>query len=160
MAGPGVAQGKACTKPVSLEDLYPTFIDLAGLPKQPHPGVNLDGHSIVPLLKDPEQGVWDGPEVSLTALGTYDLSKYKDNALGDGKPEAQIYSLRSDQYRYIICPDGSEELYDMTSDPHAWTNLASKPGFDPIRKKMHARADALVGKPLGVYYKPNSYDAR
>ena len=160
VAGPGVAQGKVSSKPVSLVDLYPTFIDLAQLPKQPHPGVNLDGHSIVPLLKNPEQGVWDGPEVNLTALETCDLSKYKDNALGEGKPEAQIYSLRSEQYRYIICPDGGEELYDMKNDPHAWTNLASKPEFDPIRKKMHAQAEALVGKPLGVYYKPNSYDPR
>lgn len=163
IAGPSVVQGESCQQPVSLIDLYPTFIEMAGLPEQPHPHLTLDGHSLMPLLKDPEQGAWSGPKVSLTAVSAKDLSQWgaKSTILeAVGKPEAQIYSVRSDRFRYIICPDGSSELYDMVDDPYAWTNLSSNPEYASVKAALHSEAEALVGKPLGVFFKPNSYETR
>jgi len=57
-AGPRVAQGAECKRPVELLDIYPTNLvslfptltDLAGLP----PKADNDGPSLVPLLEDPD----------------------------------------------------------------------------------------------------------
>ena len=101
IVAPGVTSpGSVCSKPVSLIDIYPTLIELAGLP-----AVKLDGKSLVPLLKEPEQD-WD------PALMT----------MGKGN-----HSVRSDHWRYIRYRDGSEELYDHRKDPWEWNNLASNP---------------------------------
>ena len=35
--------------------------------------------------------------------------------------------MRSESWRYIVYADGSEELYDMESDPEEWTNVAGDP---------------------------------
>ncbi|MEM1294663.1 MAG: sulfatase, partial [Verrucomicrobiota bacterium] len=43
------ANGSRCSRPVSLIDLYPTLLDLCGLP----PREDLDGRSIAPLVQDP-----------------------------------------------------------------------------------------------------------
>ena len=55
---PGAAAGKICKRPTSLIDLYPTLIDLCGLPKSPNAGKSeapLGGHSLRPLLKNPDR---------------------------------------------------------------------------------------------------------
>ena len=52
VSGPGVAGNRVCEQPISLVDVYPTCIDFAGM-DAPH---SLDGHSIRPLLEDPENG--------------------------------------------------------------------------------------------------------
>ena len=66
---PGVSRaGKECERPVSLIDLYPTLIDLCGLPsstQKNEKGRPLDGFSMKPLLKNPEKGKWEGPDLSL-----------------------------------------------------------------------------------------------
>jgi arylsulfatase A-like enzyme len=97
VAGPGIARGRECTAPVSLIDLYPTFIDLAGLDPRPHPHLPLDGHSLVPLLHDPEQGEWLGPDVALMALVSRDMTTGKPLSHGIGKAGAQVYSVRSER---------------------------------------------------------------
>ena len=47
-AGPGIASEGRCTKPAELLDMYPTLLELCGLPENKH----LEGHSLVPQLKD------------------------------------------------------------------------------------------------------------
>ncbi|NDG70910.1 MAG: hypothetical protein EBY32_06305 [Proteobacteria bacterium] len=77
IAGPGIARGQTCYTPVSLIDLYPTFIDFCGLSKQAPPAQKLDGFSLVPLLKNPEAEKWDGPDVALTSVIPQDLTTGK-----------------------------------------------------------------------------------
>ncbi len=90
-----------CEKPVNLLSLFPTLLELCGLPAETHH----DGPSLVPLLRNPES-VW--PHVSVTHLG-----------------QPQSYGLSTDRWRYIHYTDGGEELYDIESDPFEWTNLAT-----------------------------------
>ena len=47
-AGPDVAEGGRCRQPVELLDIFPTLLDLTGLPAR----ADLEGHSLVPQLKD------------------------------------------------------------------------------------------------------------
>jgi len=51
IVAPGVTKpGSVCDEPVTLLNIYPTLLELSGLP----PKADNDGHSLVPLLKDPE----------------------------------------------------------------------------------------------------------
>lgn len=52
VSGPNVPRGTACETPISLIDLYPTFIDMAGLP--PSKNSKLDGCNILPLIEGKE----------------------------------------------------------------------------------------------------------
>jgi len=109
----GTPTGTICEQPVNLVDIYPTLLELTGLPEYKE----LDGSSLVPLLKD-AQSKWDTP--SLTTYG-------KNN-----------HSLRSEKYRYISYADGTEELYDMTSDPREYTNLAGLDEFKEPKAALRA----------------------
>ncbi|WP_158281556.1 sulfatase [Sediminitomix flava] len=97
---------------ISLVDIYPTLIELCGLEKPNH---SLDGNSIVPLLENPNKE-WDYP--SLTVYG-------KDYT-----------SVRSERYRYIRYPDGTEELYDHSTDPYEFENIAPKKGSRIIMDEL------------------------
>ncbi len=109
-AGPGIAERSRCSRPAELLDIYPTLVELCGLPKKK----GLEGHSLVPQLKDaaaPRR--WP-------AITTHN----RDN-----------HGVRSEHWRYIRYADGSEELYDMRRDPNEWYNLAGDPKFaDVIRE--------------------------
>ena len=96
---------------VSLIDIYPTLVDLCGLP----PNKKVEGRSLKPLLMNRE-AKWDFPALT-----------YRK---GDGK------SLRDERYRYIEYGDGSTELYDHDKDPNEWTNLAKDPDYAAVMKSM------------------------
>ena len=130
----GMPKGATCHQPVSLIDVYPTFIDLCGLPKDPHTGRSgypLDGHSLKPLVLNPE-GQWDGPEVAITALPGKDHSQHREH-IGTLYPH---FSVRAKDWRYSLTSDGQEELYRYSTDPHEFTNLAGKPEFAAIQAKL------------------------
>lgn len=98
---PGKPTQRVCARPVGLIDLYPTLVELCGLPNR---AAN-SGRSLVPLLNAPNNPVVDWRQSILT---TY--------ARGN-------HSLRSEHFHYIRYHDGSEELYDHRNDPNEWTNL-------------------------------------
>lgn len=110
IVAPGVTEpGSRCDRPVSLVDVYPTLLELAGLP----PKNDLDGRSLVPLLKNPHQQ-WQ-PAIMTNGKGNH--------------------AIRSSRWRYIRYNDGSEELYDLDKDPWEWTNLAANPEYVNVIKE-------------------------
>ncbi len=114
----GTPVGGRCDAPVSLLDLWPTLSELTGT--EPKPG--LDGHSLVPLLEDPA-ATTDWPHVAVTWLG------HRDE-----------FAVSGPRYRYIHYRDGGEELYDVVTDPHEWTNLAADPAHSETLRQLRARA--------------------
>jgi arylsulfatase A-like enzyme len=144
VVAPGVtAAGTTCVEPVSLVDLYPTLIDLCELPKEPNANGNgyaLDGHSLRPLLADPENEQWGGPSVALSCrYGPGDLAVDVP-----GKPEGQHFSVRSKHWRYTRCSNGDEELYDHRADPHEWHNLAGNPEYEETKRELGIELRKLV----------------
>jgi len=125
IAGPGIAQGRICDKPVQLLDLYPTLLDLTGLAANPQH----EGHSLRPLLEDPAAN-W--PHTARSSFGPENVA------------------IVSEQFRYIHYTDGSEELYHRKTDPHEWSNLASDPAMKEIlathRAELPTRCHAILGK--------------
>ncbi|MBX3438764.1 MAG: sulfatase [Planctomycetaceae bacterium] len=111
---PGMTSpGGVCTRPVDYMSVYPTLIDLCGLPASGEQ----EGVSLRALLTDPG-AAWDRP-----ALTTHGLNNH---------------AIRTQDYRYIRYADGSEELYDHRSDPMEWKNLAGDPSFAPIKRELAA----------------------
>jgi arylsulfatase A-like enzyme len=107
----GIKKNQVCERPVSLVDIYPTLVEMCGLPEPK----GLDGKSLVPLLNDPGKQ-WERP-----ALTTYG---YKNHA------------IRTEQWRFIQYNDGSEELYDHSSDPNEWRNLANKEEYKTVLEEL------------------------
>ncbi len=133
----GMPKGTTCSQPISLIDVYPTFIDICGLPGNPNAGhINypLDGHSIKPLILEPD-GEWTGPDVAITALPGKDHSQHREH-VGTLYPH---FSVRSKDFRYSLTSDGQEELYRYSTDPHEFTNLASDPQFAATKARLKAQ---------------------
>jgi arylsulfatase A-like enzyme len=97
---PGMTARQDCPRLVNLIDLYPTLIDLCGLPAKPE----IDGRSIAPLLRDPKMP-WPYPSITV---------------MGEGNA-----SVRDERWYFIRYKEGTEELYDMERDPMQWTNLVT-----------------------------------
>ena len=107
IAGPGVKAGQRCAQPAELLDIYPTLVELAGLP----PRDDLEGLSLVSQLGD-ASAPRERPAITSHNQGNH--------------------SIRSEHWRYIRYADGSEELYDMRADPHEWTNLAGRQEYASV----------------------------
>ncbi|MEM1295292.1 MAG: sulfatase [Verrucomicrobiota bacterium] len=101
ISAPGFVHNQRSDRPVELLDVFPTLLELAGLPADP----KQEGQSVVPLLNDPN-AEWGHPAIS---------------SFGPGN-----YSVRTTRYRYIQYLDGSREFYDHEDDPNEWNNLAAK----------------------------------
>lgn len=151
VVAPGVSEaGRRCDEPVSLIDLYPTLIELCGLPPRPNREREthaLDGHSLRPLLDADTEEEWSGPPVALTSLhGRRPVGE------GRGKDEdeveveaaaAQHFSVRSRHWRYTLCSDGDEELYDHRVDPFEWRNLARDERFASDKARLRGWMEAI-----------------
>lgn len=137
VAGKGVAKGRQCSNPISLIDVYPTIVDVCGLPDNPNVNGNkkpLDGNSLAPLLKHPEKGKWDGNDFAITAVS----SQYVLDVDQPAPVKTQHYSIRTEKYRYIYCRNGEEELYNHKEDPYEWHNLAGDPKYDETKSELKA----------------------
>ncbi len=125
MAGPGVAKtGSVAGAPVGLIDLYPTLAEICGVK---HPK-NLQGQSLVPLLKD-AGGPGRGWVISQVARGGGFKRFGASPAIGDDGPGFFGYSLRTPRWRYTEWDGGKagRELFDHDADPKELTNLADDP---------------------------------
>jgi arylsulfatase A-like enzyme len=133
-AGPGVARNAVCRSPVELLDIYPTLLELCALP----PREGLEGHSLVPQLKDAAAPrAWP-------AITTHNPGNH---------------SVRTDRWRYIRYADGSEELYDLSTDPNEWTNLAADPRYAALKAELAAALPARSASLVpGSKHRTLSYD--
>jgi arylsulfatase A-like enzyme len=124
---PGKESGGRSNQPVSLIDLYPTLIELCGLPKVE----GLEGESLLPLLSDAR-------------------AKRSNPAISSLGPD--YHSVKDENYSYIKYGDGQEELYDIDKDPHEWNNLAKNPAYAEIKKRLKEHIP-LKGKEalMGIY---------
>ncbi len=128
--------GEGCDTPVSLIDVYPTLVDLCGLPENPNQdraAGQLDGHSLRPLLEAPSRGEWAGPPAALTVV-----RGPENPEIGEVAPVGRQHrTVRGPRYRYSLYSDGFEELYDHEHDPNEFDNLAwSKPNDSAVQESI------------------------
>ncbi len=121
----GCLSEAACSTAVSLEDLMPTILELAGVDIPD----SVDGVSLVPLLKGGsiERGFVHAEH------GDYDGLMW--HMLTDGREK---YIWHSD--------DGSEQLFNLDDDPNELNDLSDSADLDPWRRRL---IEKLKGRPEG-----------
>ncbi|MBK1879179.1 sulfatase [Pelagicoccus mobilis] len=117
---PNASNGQARHQLASLNDMYPTICDLAGVPL---PGPNV-GRSLVSVLDSR-----DAEPVRNELVFTYMEGNH---------------GLRTDRYAYLRYKDGSTELYDMLKDPKQLTNLAKNPEHKSMLKSLDQKMDTWL----------------
>ena len=124
IVAPGLAKGAVANSPVAHIDLYPTLTELCGV-KAPK---NLQGQSLVPMLKDPEL---PGRGWALTQVVRNQFSGY---------------SLRTPRWRYTEWDENrrGSELYDHDADPRELTNLAKDPAHGKTIAELSPKLRAAV----------------
>lgn len=138
---PGMPEpGVATEAMVEYVDVYPTVVQLAGLPPAP----NLDGTSFVPILNDPAR---EGRPFVLSQFA---------RPFEPSQPEVMGYSVRTQTHRYtrwVRWPSREalvEELYDYGSTRSAIQqgafliereNVSSDPGYHELREQLGAMMD-------------------
>ncbi len=122
-AGPGITPGGRCAEPVELLDIFPTLLELCGLPARN----DLEGHSLSPQLRDANaQRAWP-------AITTHNQGNH---------------TVRTRDRRYIRYADGSEELYHLDQDPNEWTNLAADPRWEEEKRTLARSLPSLNHAPV------------
>ncbi|MEM9018636.1 MAG: sulfatase-like hydrolase/transferase, partial [Verrucomicrobiota bacterium] len=109
-AGPEIEPGD-CAEPASLLDIYPTLLELVGLPV----ASRLEGISLVPQIEDPTE-IRETPALTSSYFGNH--------------------AVRDRNWRYIRYADGAEELYDHRVDPGEKANLAADPNWADEKARL------------------------
>jgi len=105
------ANGSRVEAPVSLQNIFPTLVDLCQLEVDQE----LDGVSLKSLLNDPSIP-WDHFVLMSHGPGNF--------------------AVRHGQWCLIRYADGSEELYDIHKDPAELNNLANLPEYNDQRTNL------------------------
>jgi arylsulfatase A-like enzyme len=111
-SAPQLPQGKVIDQPAELLSIYPTLLELSGLP----PYERNEGKSLVSTM----------------------LGKNKNRSFAISTFGMNNHAVNSDRYRYIQYEDGKEEFYDHKNDPNEFTNLAGDEKYLKEIKRLKA----------------------
>lgn len=147
LAGPGVPEGAVVDDMVELIDVFPTLLDLAGVPDDTH---HHFGRSLAPRLRGEagphreyafsEAGftVEEEPRLERPAY-PYDLKG--DLQHDDPSLVGRATVVRDQGWTYVYRLYDGPELYDRDADPHERVNLAGRPEVADTERRMR---DALL----------------
>ena len=166
--------GKACQSPVEFVDIYPTLVDLAGLPPPAQPaGLEFQGTSLRALLEDPDQA-W-----KKAAFTQYQRFINGTDIANSG--EGMGYSIRTQCYRYtewwrtqttkdqtagnysitrdvkLFPAPECKELYDMDHDPNQTVNLAAHPAYADVVAELSVALAGGYGWDTDAVAAPSTY---
>lgn len=142
IVAPGTAgKGTVVKTPVSHLDLYPTLAELAGVPAP----ANLQGQSLVPLLKNPSAKGRGWALSQVMRGGNFNRQGAAPSVMDKGKGFFG-YSLRTARWRYTEWDEGraGRELYDHDNDPQELTNLANQPEHEATVTELSQQVRAAA----------------
>lgn len=121
----GRGAGRVSKRAVSLNDVLPTCLDVAGVAEPER--LSMDGRSMLPLMEG------EGEEERVVFSEMH----------GEGV-QAPCFMVRRGQYKYNYFDGHGEQLFDLENDPREWNDLAR----DPANRAL---ADELRGLILGRF---------
>ncbi|XP_005922866.1 arylsulfatase K [Haplochromis burtoni] len=130
--GPGLISGQQVNQLVSLVDLYPTVLEIAGISAVG----NLSGQSLLPLLS------------TSIAFSNQQQKAWAFSEYHGCNVNASTYMLRSDQWKYITYADGlsvSAQLFDLTLDKDELHNVVHK--FPDVQAHLEKQLRSIVDYP-------------
>lgn len=129
VVAPGrVPAGLRVPFPVSLRNVPATLLDLAGIPGHPLPG-----ESHTRFWRDTVVDVQDQPVLSELTPAPRAPRNYRNT-------RGELRSLLEGSFHYILNADGTDELFDLQSDPLEVQDLKSSqylPLMAMIRRRLH-----------------------
>ena len=111
---------------VSLLDLVPTLLEVAGDGAAPDLAAPLDGRSLVALASDGAATSWP------------DLVCAEYTAEGVAAP---VLMVRKGPYKLVSSPDDPTLLHDLDSDPDELENLAGNPALADVEAELESVVD-------------------
>lgn len=127
---PGASQAALSDVPVTIVDLAPTLLDLAGAT----PGRVLDGRSFAPILRG-----------GTVAWRDTQLVQTSSNRATGPQPGWGFRGVRTARYTYMNrVADGAEFLYDRLQDPFEMDNVAPDPSYGPVLEELRRRYEMLI----------------
>ena len=125
ISGPGLKKKGKVDMPVSLVDMYPTLMDMAGIdfhdPKMP-------GKDLMPILKGEEAA----PDRTV-------FSEWHGTGF-----QGAWYMLANRKYKYIYYEREKPSLFDMEADPKELNDLASDPNYAETLEKFKTSLLAML----------------
>jgi len=117
----GDIPSRVCKEPVSLVDLAPTILDMAGVGER----LPLDGKSLIGLLQTADEGDAGEREVfsEMHTEGVF----------------STCFMIRRGRYKYVYVHGEDSQLFDLEADPGEWNNLAGVPEFKDVEAELKAR---------------------
>jgi choline-sulfatase len=116
--------GKVITEPVSLMDLAPTVLDLAGIEAESR--LPMDGWSLMDLI-----------------AGTRGEGRIVFSEMHSEGVYATCFMARRDKWKYVHIHGHTPQLFDLEADPGEWLNLAGRP---EVREVEEALRDEILGQ--------------
>jgi choline-sulfatase len=113
----GAFAGQKVPEPVTLLDLLPTLLEVAGLP--PEGWLPMDGRSLLDLLAGRRSA-------ERPILSEYHLEKV----------QGPCFMVRRGSYKYIYIHGYDCQLFDLAVDPGEWHNLAGQPALQAIEDEF------------------------
>ncbi|MCL4401347.1 MAG: sulfatase-like hydrolase/transferase, partial [Acidobacteria bacterium] len=140
ISGPGLRSGAAREEIVQLEDIFPTVLEMAGIP-QPRPTVagpylkmpegaeGYAGRSLLGLCKGETPGNWRDQVY---------IESY--NNISSTTPEFWARTIRTADWRYTLYPGGNgEQLFSLRNDLDEGMNRAGDAAASASRREMRDR---------------------
>jgi arylsulfatase A-like enzyme len=141
VAAPGLPAGRVVSEPVSQVDIFPTLLELLGLPVPE----DLDGHSRVPLMTGTAAEARDQPRTPVYAHVDTRFSLRESLVVGRTKiihnpPSEDVVFAATDEW----------ELYDVVDDPGEQRNLVTHRPAEFERMREHLEAVRLLQQARAV----------
>lgn len=117
-----IQSGERCCEIVSLLDLFPTLLEIAGVDSTTR---GRNGHDLVRILSKEESSDFAFSEVMF--------------------PPEYMCHVRTKRWKYLFYQNGGyEELFDLSVDPQESMNLACDPRYLETRKVLKRKAEEWI----------------
>jgi choline-sulfatase len=126
LGGPDIPRGQRVEADVSLVDIAPTLLDLAGV----EPPEDLPGVSLLEIIRGRSQP--DRPVFS---------EYHAQGSLSAG------FMIKSGRYKYNAYVGSSPELFDLSEDPGELDNRVDEDELKDVRERLHGYLLDVVGDP-------------